>query len=71
MAVSRDTSPMTPPKLPFWTRTRIRAALIQFGFVALLVLLIQFLLANTMENLARQGIASGSVSYTHLRAHET
>ncbi|MEM8958990.1 MAG: ABC transporter permease subunit [Pseudomonadota bacterium] len=59
MPVSRDLGPMAPPRTPFWTRSRIRAALIQVGFVALLVLLIQFLLANTMENLDRQGIASG------------
>ncbi|MCR9087442.1 MAG: ABC transporter permease subunit [Rhodobacteraceae bacterium] len=59
MPVSRDLGPMAPPRTPFWTRSRIRSALIQVGFVALLALLIQFLLANTMANLDRQGIASG------------
>lgn len=59
MPVSRDLGPMAPPRTPFWTRSRIRSALVQVGFVALLVLLIQFLLANTMANLDRQGIASG------------
>jgi general L-amino acid transport system permease protein len=57
--VSRDIDPTSPPKLKFWTRSRIRGTIIQFAFVALLALLIQFLLANTMQNLARQGIASG------------
>jgi len=57
--VSRDLGPMAAPKPAFWTRSRIRSVLVQFGFVVLLVLLIQFLLANTMQNLARQGIASG------------
>ncbi|WP_292292055.1 ABC transporter permease subunit [Marivita sp.] len=59
MPVSRDLGPMAAPKPAFWTRSRIRSVLVQFGFVVLLVLLIQFLLANTMQNLARQGIASG------------
>lgn len=59
MPVSRDLPAMAPPKQPFWTRSRIRAALLQIGFIALLILLVQFLLANTMQNLARQGIASG------------
>lgn len=59
MPVSRDTHPMAPPRQPFWTRSRIRAALMQVCFISLLVILVQFLLANTMQNLARQGIASG------------
>lgn len=50
---------MAAPKPAFWTRSRIRSVLVQLAFVALLVLLIQFLLSNTMQNLARQGIASG------------
>lgn len=59
MPVSRDTGPQAPPRQPFWTRSRIRAAIVQVGFVALVSLLIYFLLSNTMANLARQGIASG------------
>lgn len=59
MPVSRDIGPQAPPRQPFWTRSRIRAALVQVGFVALVSLLIYFLLSNTMANLARQGIASG------------
>lgn len=59
MPVSRVTGSMAPPRPAFWTRSRIRALLVQAGFVILLVALLQFLLANTMQNLARQGIASG------------
>lgn len=59
MPVSRDIGPQAPPRQPFWTRSRIRAAVVQLGFVALVSLLIYFLLSNTMANLARQGIASG------------
>lgn len=59
MPVSRVTGPMAPPRPAFWTRSRLRAVLIQVGFVVILIGLIQFLLANTMQNLARQGIASG------------
>ncbi|NNU82093.1 ABC transporter permease subunit [Halovulum dunhuangense] len=50
---------MQPPRQPFWTRSRIRSAIIQVGFVALLAFFVHFLLSNTMTNLARQGIASG------------
>lgn len=59
MPISRDIGPQAPPRQPFWTRSRIRAAIVQVGFVALVSLLIYFLLSNTMANLARQGIASG------------
>jgi len=57
--VSRDIGPQDPPRQPFWTRSRIRASFIQVGFVALVGLVVYFLLSNTMENLSRQGIASG------------
>ena len=59
MPVSRDIGPQDPPRQPFWTRSRIRASFVQVGFVALVGLVVYFLLSNTMENLSRQGIASG------------
>ena len=59
MPVSRDIGPQAPPRQPFWTRSRIQAAIVQAGFVAIVGLVIYFLLSNTMTNLARQGIATG------------
>lgn len=59
MPVSHNIGPQDPPRQPFWTRSRIRASIVQVGFIALVGLLIYFLLSNTMTNLARQGIASG------------
>lgn len=50
---------LRPPPQPFWTRSRVRGLVIQGIFVGFMGLVVWFLFANTMGNLARQGIATG------------
>lgn len=51
--------PLMPPRPVFWSRGRIKSGIIQALFLTGLGLVIWFLLSNTMQNLSRQGIASG------------
>lgn len=50
---------LKPPTTRFFTRKRINAGIVQIIFLSALIWLFYFLFANTTENLARQGIASG------------
>lgn len=50
---------LSPPRKPFWTRSRIRSIVVQALFLAGLIWLVQFLFLNTQANLQRQGVASG------------
>jgi general L-amino acid transport system permease protein len=50
---------LSPPRKPFWTRSRIRSLVVQALFLTALVWLVQFLFLNTQANLERQGVASG------------
>ncbi len=53
------TDSLLPPRPRFWTRTRTRSVIIQTLFLAVLVWAGWALVSNTMNNMARQGVASG------------